>query len=330
MILAGDIGGTKANLALYDYSGSAVRKVVARRYVSHNFSSFEDLVAQFLKEVSPDAASKTPMKISAAGFGVAGPVIDHKVKATNLPWIVDGASLGRQLATKRVVLLNDLEATGYSLALLAPAEISILNRGVAAPQATQALIAAGTGLGEAILFWDGDRYVVASSEGGHADLSPRTEEEIELLRFLKRTNEFVSAELVLSGRGFRSVHEFLDAAVRHPSFDAPGADAAPEITRLGLAGACPVCVRTLELWTAMYGAEAGNLTLKVLGRGGVWVAGGIAPKIRQKMEDGTFFRAFCEKEKFGAIMAQIPIHLVLNEEAPLLGAASQAARAMNH
>jgi len=330
VILAGDVGGTKVNLALYEGSGTAVRKVVGRRYVSHSFSSFEDIVAQFLNEVSSDAASKAPVKISAAGFGVAGPVIDHKVKATNLPWIVDGASLRRQLATKRVVLLNDLEATGYSLALLGPAEISILNRGVAAPQATQALVAAGTGLGEAILFWDGDRYVVAGSEGGHADLSPRTEEEIELWRFLKRSNEFVSAELVLSGRGFLSVHEFLDASVRHPSFDAPGADPAPENTRLGLAGTCPVCVRTLDLWAAMYGAEAGNLALKVLARGGVWVAGGIAPKIRQKLEDGTFFRAFCEKEKFSAIMAQIPIHLVLNEEAPLLGAASQAACAASH
>jgi glucokinase len=206
-------------------------------------------------------------------------------------------------------------------------EISTLNRGVPSPQAAQALVAAGTGLGEAILFWNGDRYVVASSEGGHTDFAPRTEREIELLRHMKKSYEFVSVELILSGRGFRTLHEFLDASVRHPSFDGPDDDAAPEITRLGLEGQCPVCVQTLDLWTSLYGAEAGNLALKALARGGVWVAGGIAVKIRKKLEDGTFFRAFCEKEKFGALLARIPIQLVLNEEAPLLGAMSQAARA---
>jgi glucokinase len=239
---------------------------------------------------------------------------------------VDGHGLAKQLATENVVLLNDLEATAHSLALLEPSEISLLNPGVAVPQATQALLAAGTGLGEAILFWAGDRYVVASSEGGHADFAPRTEQEIGLLRHLKKQNPFVSVELIVSGRGFRTVHEFLDPSVRHPSFDATGVDAAPEITRLGLEGRCPVCVQTLDLWTAIYGAEAGNLALKVLARGGIWVAGGIAIKIRRKMEDSTFFRAFCEKEKFGPLMAQIPIRMVLNDEAPLLGAASQAAQ----
>jgi glucokinase len=254
--------------------------------------------------------------------------MDGRVKATNLPWIVDGEALKTQLSTKHVVLLNDLEATGYSLASLKPSEISTLNRGTPSPKSPQALIAAGTGLGEAILFWDGERYVVGSSEGGHADFAPRTEREIELLRYLKKRNEFVSEELILSGRGFRTIHEFLDPSVRHPSFDGPEADSAPEITRLGLAGKCPVCAQTLDLWVALYGAEAGNLALKVLARGGVWVAGGIAVKIRAKMEDGTFFRAFCEKEKFAGLMAQIPIYMVLNEEAPLIGAMTQAIRAV--
>ena len=144
---------------------------------------------------------------------------------------------------------------------------------------------------------------------------------------MKKQNEFVSLELILSGRGFRTIHTFLDASVQHPSFAGPEADAAPEITRLALAGECPICVQTLDLWVSLYGAEAGNLALKVLARGGVWVAGGIAVKIRKKMEDGAFFRAFCEKEKFGALLAQIPIHMVLNEEAPLIGAMSQAIHA---
>ncbi len=287
MILAGDVGGTKCNLALYDVRGEEYQQIAKCRYESRKFSTFDAIITKFLSDIPSLTKKADAGKIEAAGLGVAGPVIDHRVKATNLPWTVDGAALATQLATRHVVLLNDLEATAYSLALLGPSEISTLNRGVPAPQTTQALVAAGTGLGEAVLFWNGDRYVVGSSEGGHTDFAPRTEREIELLRHMKRRNEFVSVELILSGRGFQ----------------------------------------TLDLWTAMYGAEAGNLALKVLARGGVWVAGGIAVKIRKKMEDGAFFRAFCEKEKFGALLAQIPIQMVLNEEAPLLGAMSQAARA---
>jgi glucokinase len=327
VILAGDIGGTKCNLALYDLEGNGFRKIVDRRYESRQFATFDEIIEKFLAESRKVTQGSQALEIEAAGFGVAGPVLDRRVKATNLPWIVDAGVLGKQLSTNHVVLLNDLEATGYSLASLKPSEISTLNRGVPSPKSPQALVAAGTGLGEAILFWDGDRYVVGSSEGGHADFAPRTEREIELLRYLKKRNEFVSAELILSGRGFRTIHEFLDSSVRHASFDGPEADAAPEITRLGLAGKCPVCVQTLDLWVTLYGAEAGNLALKVLARGGVWVAGGIAVKIRAKMEDGTFFRAFCEKEKFAELMAQIPIYMVLNEEAPLIGAMSQAVRA---
>jgi glucokinase len=327
MILAADVGGTKCNLALYRVRGEEYTQIAKRRYESHSFCSFDAIITKFLNEIRGGTREVSAEKIEAAGFGVAGPVIDHRVKATNLPWVVDGAALAGQLATDHIVLLNDLEATGYSLALLGPSEISTLNRGVPSPKATQALLAAGTGLGEAILFWNGDKYVVASSEGGHADFAPRNEREIELLRHMKKRHEFVSVELILSGRGFRTVHEFLDPSVRHPSFEGPNDDAAPEITRLGLTGQCPVCVQTLDLWTAVYGAEAGNLALKVLARGGVWIAGGIAVKIRKKMEDGTFFKAFCEKEKFGALLAQVPIQMVLNEEAPLLGAMSQAARA---
>ena len=326
MILAGDIGGTKANLALYERRDGILRQVLKRRYASADFSTFDLIINKFIADISSESPAIPPSQISAAGFGVAGPVIENRVQVTNLPWVVDGQAISNQLNTKHIAILNDLESTGYSLELLKPEETLSLNRGTAVPRATRALIAAGTGLGEAILFSQGDRYSVASSEGGHADFAPRTELEIDLLRHMKKDHPFVSVELLLSGRGFFVIHEFLDASVRHPSFDTPGADPAPEITNLALAESCPVCVKTLDLWVSMYGAEAGNLALKVLARGGVWVAGGIAPKIRKKMEDGTFFRAFCEKEKFGPVMTQIPILLVLNEEAPLLGAASQAAR----
>jgi glucokinase len=327
VILAGDIGGTKCNLALYEIRGKSHRKIIDQRYESREFPTFDEMISRFLLETRSETKAAGKHYIEAAGFGVAGPVIDHRVKATNLPWIVDRATLAKQLGTPHVVLLNDLEATAHSLALMAPSELSTLNQGTPSPQSTQALLAAGTGLGEAILFWDGKQYLVASSEGGHTDFAPRTEQEIELLRYMKKQYEFVSLELILSGRGFRTIHSFLDASVTHPSFEGPEADAAPEITRLALAGQCPICVQTLDLWVSLYGAEAGNLALKVLARGGVWVAGGIAVKIRKKMEDGAFFRAFCEKEKFAVLLAQIPIHMVLNEEAPLIGAMSQAIQA---
>jgi glucokinase len=327
VILAGDIGGTKCNLALYEITGKSHRKIIKERYESREFPTFDELISRFLSDTRAETRGAGANAIQAAGFGVAGPVIDRRVKATNLPWIVDASALATQLTTPHVVLLNDLEATAHSLALLGPSEISTLNRGTPAPQATQTLLAAGTGLGEATLFWDGKRHVVASSEGGHSDFAPRTEQEIEFLRYMKKQHEFVSVELILSGRGFQTIHSFLDPSVIHASFQGPEADAAPEITRLALEGKCPVCVQTLDLWVSMYGAEAGNLALKVLARGGVWVAGGIAVKIRKKMEDGTFFRAFCEKEKFAALLAQIPIQMVLNEEAPLIGAMSQAVQA---
>jgi len=327
VILAGDIGGTKCNLALFEVQAKSRRKITEHRYESREFPTFDEVIAKFLADtraVTKDAGKEA---IEAAGFGVAGPVIDHRVKATNLPWVVDRAALMKQLSTPHIALLNDLEATAYSLPLMEPSELSTLNQGVPAPQTNQALLAAGTGLGESILVWDGAKHVVVSTEGGHTDFPPRTEQEIELLRYMKKSNEFVSMELILSGRGFRTIHTFLDASVQHPSFADPEADAAPEITRLALEGKCPICVQTLDLWVSMYGAEAGNLALKVLARGGVWVAGGIAVKIRKKMEDGTFFRAFCAKEKFSALLAQIPVYMVLNEEAPLIGALSRAMKA---
>lgn len=325
MILAGDIGGTKCNLALYEIQGKSHRKIIDHRYESREFPTFDGVISKFLSDTQTETKAAGARAIEAAGFGVAGPVIDRRVKATNLPWVIDAAALATQLGTRHVVLLNDLEATAHSLSHLAPSEIFTLNAGVPSPDSTQAVLAAGTGLGEAILFWDGKQHVVAGTEGGHTDFAPRTEQEIELLRYMKKRDEFVSIELILGGRGFRTIHTFLDASVLHPSFTGPEADSAPEITRLALAGECPVCVQTLDLWVNIYGSEAGNLALKVLARGGVWVAGGIAVKIRKKMEDGSFFRAFCEKEKFAAMLAQIPIRMVLNEEAPLIGAMSQAA-----
>jgi glucokinase len=328
VILAGDIGGTKCNLVLVDQREGSFQVRFREHFPTHEYSRFEDMIDAFLRAAKQASSANAGEQILAAGFGVAGPVMDRRVQMTNVAWALDGDSLERQLGTPHVVLLNDLEATGYSLAWLKPEQLLTLNAGVPAPGAGQALLAAGTGLGEAILRWNGDRYVVAPSEGGHCDFAPRNEKEIELLRHMKKSNEPVSFEMILSGRGFGVIHEFLNSGVRHPSFEQPGADQAPEITKRGLDGSCPVCVETLDLWTAIYGAEAGNLALKALSRGGVFVAGGIAPKILPKMNDGTFLRAFCQKEKFEEMLSRMPLQIVLNEEAPMLGAAAEAARSL--
>jgi glucokinase len=232
--------------------------------------------------------------------------------------------LASELKLSDVVLMNDLGATGHSIEHLCPEEYCVLNAGTPEQGGTRALLAAGTGLGQSILVWDGARYRVVPSEGGHSDFAPHTEQQIELLRYMRRRYPQVSWELILSGRGFRTIHEFLNPSVIHPSFEDPGADPAPEITKLGLAKECPVCVDTLDLWTEIYGAEAGNLALKVLALGGVYVAGGIAVKIIEKIKDGAFFEAFQDKWKFESMLSNIPVSVVLNESAPLLGAAYEA------
>jgi glucokinase len=330
MILAGDIGASKCNLGLVEKRQDGFRVRHKRVYPSRSFSSLADIVAAFLNDSRDIAASAPPGKIVAAGFGVAGPVISGRAHLTNLGWDVDAASLARQIGTPDVVLFNDLEATAYGLRWLSPDHLRVLNAGTPRPRAAQALIAAGTGLGEAILYWSGDRYIVAPTEGGHCDFAPRTSREIDLLRHMKKSGEPVSFEMVLSGRGFLTLHQFLDPNVLHPGFDDPAADPAPEITRRALDASCPVCVQALDMWVSLYGAEAGNLALKSLSLGGLFVAGGIAARILPKMTDGTFFRAFCLKSKFAGLLSQVPVHLVLTDESPLLGAAAESARALGH
>jgi glucokinase len=323
VILAGDVGGTKCNLALFSEKGGRLTSVFKQRFRSKDFATF-DLIA---KEFSRIAATHLgEEKIRAAGFGIAGPVINNRVRATNLPWTVDAAVLSQELSIAHVILLNDLGAWGHSIEYLAPADFMVLNPGTHEPGGTRALLAAGTGLGESFLMWDGSRYRVGASEGGHSDFAPRTDQQIDLLHFMRRRYPQVSWELILSGRGFRTLHEFLDPTVKHPSFADPDADPAPEITQNGLNRSCPVCVETIDLWTDIYGAEAGNLALKVLALGGVYVAGGIAVKILDKMKDGAFFSSFKDKWHFENLLKNIPVSVILNENAPQLGAAYEALR----
>ncbi len=325
MILAGDVGGTKCNLALFVEKNGKLEIVYRQRFASKDFSKFDLIVKEFTRQGAPYLGEA---KIDAAGFGVAGPVIHNRIHATNLPWIIDADVLAEELKVQPIVLLNDLGATGHSLSHLPPEDFCVLNEGHAVPGGTRALLAAGTGLGQSILFWDGVRYQVVPSEGGHTDFAPRTAQQIELLKVMIDRYPQVSWELILSGRGFRTVHEFLAPNVKHPIFEDPDADPAPFITKSGLDKSCPVCVETLDLWTAIYGAEAGNLALKVLALGGVYVAGGIAVKIIAKMQDGTFINAFKDKWHFTEVLSNIPVSVVLNESAPLIGAAYEALAAI--
>jgi glucokinase len=326
VILAGDVGGTKCNLALFAEKDGKLTAVFKQRYASKEFAKFDLIVKEFSRVAASHLAGDA---IVAAGFGIAGPVINNRVRATNLPWVVSADTLAKELGVAHVVLLNDLGATGYSIEYLAAEEFCVLNGGKPERGGTRALLAAGTGLGQSILAWDGGRYTVIPSEGGHADFAPHTDQQIELLRFMRRRFPQVSWELILSGRGFRTLHEFIDPSVSHASFEDPDADPAPEITRRALEKSCPVCVQALDLWTEIYGSEAGNLALKVLALGGVYVAGGIAVKILPKIKDGTFIRAFQDKWHFEKLLSNIPVSVILNENAPLLGAAYEALRAVN-
>jgi glucokinase len=296
-----------------------MRPLLVRRLPSDAHRSFEDLLERFLAEAEN-------LSIAAACFGIAGPVTGDLVQATNLPWSIHRGKLQRRLKTPRVALVNDMEATFHGLDHLDPEALATLQAGQPVPGATQALIAAGTGLGEALrIFFDG-RFRVIPTEGGHADFAPRSEQEFALLQFVRRRRNlhWVSVEQIVSGRGFRLIHEFLDASVTHAAFEDPARDAAAEITGHALTKSCPVCVATVDLWLTLYGAEAGNLALRTLALGGLYVAGGIAPKIWPLLQQGRFLQAFQEKGELIELLQRVPVHVVRDEEVPLKGAAAVA------
>lgn len=321
MILAGDVGGTKCNLGLFLEQEKALRPIFLRRLPTRDYKSFAALVEEFLRQATTADVNASRPAIEAAGFGVAGVVTQGRHYSENLPWVVDVAALVQKLNLKTITLLNDLAATAASLERLAPNDVVSLNQGIPMPQATRAVFAAGTGLGEAILFWDGEKYHVAPAEGGQADFAPRTEREIQLLSHLRSQLPQVSCEEIVSGRGFRRIHEFLSPAVRHESFLGEEGNAASEITQKGLARSCPVCAETLEFWIEIFGATAGNFALQTMALGGFYIAGGIAVRILPKLQEGAFMKSFCGETKLAPVLARIPITVVVNEDAPMLGAA---------
>ncbi len=318
MILAGDVGGTKTVLALFEERRGQLTLARDVTRPSREFPSLEAIVHDFLNGgPRPDVA--------AACFGVAGAVIDGRCVTTNLPWTLDEKVLSHAIPAPRVKLLNDLEAAAWGVMHLPAAELATLQAGTPR-NGNMVLIAAGTGLGEALIAWDGARHHVIASEGGHADFAPRTERETELHRYLRREFGHVSYERVLSGPGLFNIYRFgLDTSgIAEPPWlkdRLASGDRSAVISEIGLSGGHPLCVEALELFASVYGAEAGNLALKALAVGGVYVGGGIAPKIRAKLSDGRFIAAFRDKGRFAGLMESIPVHLALNPRAPLLGAA---------
>lgn len=342
MILAGDIGGTKTSLALFDWKTERVEPVREQTFASADYKSLEEIVEEFLlppappKHDSDDAGEaapepEKPPKIYAACFGIAGPIIENVAKTTNLPWVVDGAALSKRFDIPHVRLLNDLEATGYGLLVLKPDETEVLNAGTRPrTKGAMALIAAGTGLGEAILFWDGSRYHPMPSEGGHCSFAPTSDLEMELYRYLRTQHTHVSYERVLSGMGLHAIYEFLrDTRKNEPTWLAEKikvGDPPAIIAEAGLKKQAEIAVQALDMMATIYGAEAGNLALKALALDGVYLGGGIAPKLLTKLKEGLFMKAFVDKGRYKKLLAAIPVRVITNPKAALLGAASVAAQ----
>ena len=320
MILAGDIGGTKTHLGLFDLVDGHPQLSRSTVFQSAKYSGLADIVSEFLTAESA--------RVSAAAFGVAGPVNEGRVATTNLPWVVIAKELAELLGIARVTLLNDLESVGYGVALLSDNELAVVNEG-RKQDGNAGIVAAGTGLGIAGLFWDGKSHIPSASEGGHVDFAPRNETEMELLAFMLRRHSHVSVERLVSGPGLHTIYEFLKEQ-EHLEESASLAtrlqneDPSNVISTAALSGESALALAALDLFTAVYGATAGNLALTLMAKGGIYVGGGIAPKILPKLMDGTFLNAYLDKGRFTKLLQDIPVKVILNPDTGLLGAARVA------
>lgn len=320
MILAGDVGGTKVHLALYDFIDGELKHTRDQKFPAKEYSGLEEIVKEFI----------VTEKVAAACFGVPGPVREGRLRLTNLPWTLDSRELAANLKIDYVFLINDLQANGYGIAELSADQIYTLSEGDARQIGNRALISAGTGLGEAFLIWDGRDYVPYPSEGGHSDFAPRNEDEIDLLRFLmQKYNGRISFERVVSGQGLTNCYEFLREmrGVEEPGWLAERIateDPNAVITELAMVAKSEICEKALDLFVSAYGAEAGNLALKVLSVGGLYVGGGIAPRILEKLKDGTFMKAFTDKGRLSQLLVHMPVRVILESRTALIGAAAYA------
>lgn len=336
MLLAGDVGGTKTLLGLFADAPERPKAIEVGEFVTLDYDGVVPMIREFLKAEGVDAKA-----ISAATFGVAGAVTDQVARLTNVPWLVDAEAIAQAASVSRVQVLNDLQAMAYSVPVLEPSELEFLQQGVAQAGGNAAVIAAGTGLGEALLLNVDGRFIPGATEGGHADWGARTPREIELLATLIRVYGRCSVEHVLCGPGLVNIYQFthdawgsrtlLTPAAFVPARTCEGvgpigdpADLPAAIARSAFEGRCARCRDALEMFIDAYGAEAGNLALRTTATAGVYVGGGIAPKLLPAIRGGRFMDAFRAKEPMSDFVATIPVAVILNPEAGLLGAAVHA------
>ena len=317
-VLAGDIGGTKTRLAVFDVHGTRLETVTERSYPSGSYSGLEDIIQDFLGGTSTDCRQ--------ACFGIAGPVQHGRAQATNLPWIVEEQALAAMFGFERVVLINDLEANAWGIAALRENDFCSLNAGSPAAAGNACIISAGTGLGEAGLYWDGQRHWPFACEGGHASFSPSSDQEIELLEYLRKRFGHVSWERVVSGTGLVNVHDFLRTyrGVAIPSWlgeEMSAGDPAAAISRAGMDDRDALCAEALDLSIYLYGVEAGNLALKIMATGGVYLGGGIGPKNLERLKSPLFMQAFLDKGRMQPLLEAMPVKIILNDRTALYGPA---------
>ncbi len=321
MLLAGDIGGTKTNLAVFPSETGWRKPYAEATYTSIDYPGLESVVSEFLAQHN--------FPIDRASFGVAGPVVNGRATITNLSWIMDENQPQRALHIPSVRLLNDLDAIAHSVPYLETQDLHTLNEGQAVSGGAIAVIAPGTGLGEGFLTWDGSHYQAHTSEGGHADFAPANTFQVELLRYLMARFPHVSFERICSGKGLPNIYDYLKDSgyAEEPQWlaeqFATALDRSPIIVNNALDkdNACELCVATLNTFVSVLAAEAGNLALKVLSTGGVYIGGGISPRILPYLEDKQFMQAFTHKGRFTQMLAQMPVHIILNPKVALLGAA---------
>lgn len=323
MILAGDIGGTHTRLAFFERDPAEAQPLAIEVFRSRDYAGLLEIARKFL--------DVRQLRAESACFGIAGPVRRGRVAVSNLPWVVDAADLAAGLGIESVALINDLEANAYGIDVLSPSDFVALNPGAADAAGNQALIAAGTGLGEAGIAATPTGRRPFATEGGHTDFGPRNDLEIELLRYLLPRFGHVSYERVLSGMGLESMYQFFrdtGRGVETPELAAEMASGDPGavVSRHGLAGDSDLCVQVLDMFVSLYGAEAGNLALKVMATGGVFIGGGIAPKILAKLQQPAFLDAFFDKGRMGKILKEMPLRVITNDKTALLGSARYAAR----
>lgn len=323
IVLAGDVGGTNARIATVELNGRTARVAQQNRYPSTAYPGLTPIVRGFCEGLAsrPDRAC----------FGIACPVVGDDCTAPNLPWTVNARRLADDIGIPRSTIINDFVALGYGVELLGPEDLVTLQAGSPAPQGPIALIGAGTGLGQGFLLWEGDRYRVYPSEGGHGDYAPRDELQSDLLASLRGQFGRVSWERLLSGAGLVHIYRFLVASSAAPEQATVRAEMAKEdpaavISRHGLAKTDRLADRALDLFCEVLGAQAGNLALTVVATGGVYLAGGIAPRIVERLESGPFLAAFRDKGRMSELLARVPVHVIVNPNVGLLGAAAVAAR----